>query len=169
MILTQCSPTVSIYKWKYSHPWYNAHVTHLAAVFVELILSGKSERCWFYTHSRKNQAWDAKCSEFSMLRIPIKLRKALTPKINVGCFLLKWGIFAGGGSPPWGELLFLKPARTFIAISMSAEGCCSRKNYCRCKTIGLEHLGKGEVIHHSRKMGQEENMLHSKHTIQYFL
>lgn len=77
--------------------------------FLTLLLSGKSKRFWFYTHSRKNQAWDAKCFEFSRHKeIPIKLRKVLTSKIDVGCFLVKWGIFPGVGSLLKGNLCFSK-------------------------------------------------------------
>lgn len=34
--------------------------------------------------------------------------KALTSKIDVGCFLVKWGIFAGGGYSQVPSLRFLK-------------------------------------------------------------
>lgn len=65
---------------------------------VTLMLSGESKRRWLYTRSWKNRALDAKCFDFSRHKeIPIRLRKALTSKIDVGCFLVKWGIFADGG------------------------------------------------------------------------
>jgi len=34
--------------------------------------------------------------------------------------------------------------RTFIEISISADGYCSRKIYCTHKTIQSEHLGRGK-------------------------
>lgn len=94
--------------------------------------------------SRKDQARDAKCSEFSRLRIPIKLRKELTLKIDVGCFLVKWVFLQVQVPFLRGTCVSQNTVGTFTAISISVYGYCSRKIYCTHKTIQLEYLGRGK-------------------------